>query len=230
MTTLPNEKLAPLLFEITTGILLGDGNLQKPGKCKHSRLRFAQNIKTSDYASYLFNQYKTQNKQACFISKPLIKLDGLKTSNYITPKHKKSRISIGFQTRISSAFDIHESIFYSQRNSKKTLTKNLKVFDSLLTPTALAYWYMNDGTCSFKNCRHLILCTHGYQLYEVEYFSNLLNQKFDLITSVRLNKKKPIIAISAKSFSQLEKLIGPIIFNFPSMQSKWPSEKWTLKN
>jgi len=226
MTTLPNEKLTPLLLEITTGILLGDGNLQNPGKCKHSRLRFAQNIKRCDYASHLFNQYKTQNTQLCFISKPLIKPYGLKTYDYLTLKHKKNSTSIGFQTRVSSAFDMHESIFYSLDQSKKTLTKNLNVFDSLLTPTALAYWYMDDGTCSVKNCCHLILCTHGYKYHEVKYFSNLLNQKFDLLTNVRLNKKQPIIAISAKSFPLLEDLIGPIILNFPSMRSKWPSKKW----
>ena len=45
MTTKKNEKLIDDVFEITTGLLLGDANLQKPKQCQYFRLRFAQNQK-----------------------------------------------------------------------------------------------------------------------------------------------------------------------------------------
>ena len=58
MTTDKNEKLKSEIFEITTGILLGDGNLQKPKGCKYYRLRFAQNSIREDYVIHLLQKYK----------------------------------------------------------------------------------------------------------------------------------------------------------------------------
>lgn len=58
MTTYKNEKLKPEIFEITTGILLGDGNLQKSSGCKYYRLRFAQNSIRKDYVINLLQKYK----------------------------------------------------------------------------------------------------------------------------------------------------------------------------
>lgn len=58
MTTDKNEKLKSEIFEITTGILLGDGNLQKPSGCKYYRLRFAQNSIRKDYVIHLLQKYK----------------------------------------------------------------------------------------------------------------------------------------------------------------------------
>ena len=43
MTALDKEQLKPELFQIVTGNLLGDGNLQKPKGCQFYRFRFSQN-------------------------------------------------------------------------------------------------------------------------------------------------------------------------------------------
>lgn len=46
MTSEKNEKLSLEAFETSSGgLLLGDGNLQKPKGCKYYRFRFAQNQK-----------------------------------------------------------------------------------------------------------------------------------------------------------------------------------------
>ena len=41
---------------MTTGILLGDANLQKPSGCRYYRLRFAQNSVRQDYVIHLFKK------------------------------------------------------------------------------------------------------------------------------------------------------------------------------
>jgi hypothetical protein len=58
MTTNLNEILKLELFEITTGLLLGDGNLQKPKGCRYYRFRFAQNSLREDYVNHIFNKYQ----------------------------------------------------------------------------------------------------------------------------------------------------------------------------
>lgn len=58
MTMLAGEKLTSEMFEVTTGLLLGDGNLQRPSGCKYYRLRFTQNSIRKDYVLHLFYKYK----------------------------------------------------------------------------------------------------------------------------------------------------------------------------
>ena len=220
--TPPNEQLNSYLFEITTGILLGDGNLQKPKSCRYHRLRFSQNQKRHDYVDWLFSQYKNDSLLGDNYQYQLIRQNQPFEFNYVTPKTEKKEIGFGFQTRISSAFNDHENIFYSQNSTKKKLCFDLNVFNTLLTPIALSYWFMDDGTWPNKNARSFVLCTHGFTMNEVEFFSNLLNNKFDLITTVRFNKTQPIISISAKCFERFKALIAPEISRIPSMINKFP--------
>ena len=225
MTTNPNEYLNKELFEITTGILLGDANLQKPKSCKYYRLRFAQNSKRKDYVQWLFKKYK--NSSAIYVDglentqKPLLRQSVINESTYLTKKHHKKEKVFWFQTRITSAFNKHADIFY-YKSSQKKLCNDLTIFNKLLTPVVLAYWYMDDGSWPNKKSKSFILCTHGYELNEVNYLSDLLNKKFDLITKIRFNKNQPIIAISSKCYNNFRVLIYPILINIKSMKSKFP--------
>ena len=222
MVTSPNEQLTPYLFEITTGILLGDGNLQKPKSCRYHRLRFAQNQKRQDYVDWLFQQYKNEEYLLTASKKRLIAKNHPSEFSYITPTNKKIEKGYSFQTRISSAFNTHAEIFYAENSTKKRLCLELDIFDDLLTPTALAFWFMDDGTWPNKNSRSFLLCTHGFTVAQVNYFAILLNKKFGLITTVRLNKGQPVISISAKCFQKFENLILPYIQLIPSMAKKFP--------
>lgn len=220
MTTDQNEKLNSEVFEITTGLLLGDGNLQKPRQCKNYRFRFAQNQKREDYVNWLLKKYQTgiiDNK------KPLVKNIKPHRYEYKTSCHKKREISFGFQTRISSAFDEHAKIFYANKSTTKNLCNDLSCFENLITPCALAYWYMDDGSWPNKGSFSFILCTYAFKLVEVIYLSDVLNKQFDLISKVSFNKKQPIIAISAKCYPVLFKLISPYLNKIPSMAMKFPT-------
>jgi hypothetical protein len=99
MTTFAYEVLKPKLFEITTGLLLGHGN----------RLRFTQNSIRQDYVNPVLKLYKHGLQEINCIS-PLSKEKWLVIRNepriytYITSKNKLTKVSLNFETRISSAF------------------------------------------------------------------------------------------------------------------------------
>jgi hypothetical protein len=208
---------------MTTGLLLGDGNLQKPKSCKYYRFRFAQNSIRRDYVNHVFKKYK--NGLADFAvskQKQLVTQCTPRLYTYKTTKNKYERYSYNFETRLSSAFNYHSEIFYSNGLSRKNLCKDLSCFDNLLTPTVLAYWYMDDGTWPNKKAKSFTLCTHGYHLNQVHYFSKLLNSKFDLITKVAFNKNQPIIRISSKSYLVFRNLIYQKVCCILSMQNKFP--------
>lgn len=223
MTTCSNEKLKAELIEITTGLLLGDGSLQKPSQCKYYRLRFSQNEKRKDYVESVFQKYKN-GLEINGSKKPLIKNDQCSRFNYLTKKNLIPSIGFTFETRITSAFEQHAQIFYTKQG-KKSLCTDLSCFDELLTPIALAYWFMDDGTWVTKKALSFMLCTHAYKINEVNYLSNLLNKKFNLITKVQYNRQQPIIRISAKCFLNFKQLIYPVIKSIPSMQFKFPFEQ-----
>jgi hypothetical protein len=221
-----NEKLKPEIFEITTGLLLGDGNLQKPSGCKYYRLRFAQNSVRQDYVIHLFKKYQHGLQTNDFVSiKPLINQIEPRLYLYKTKINKLNKKSYSFETRLSSAFNEHATFFYFNQSSKKNLCTNLDIFYDILTPKALAYWYMDDGTWPNKKSKSFQLCTHGYTLQQVIYLSNLLNTKFKLITTIGFNKKQPIIRISAKSYNIFKNLIYNTLVQIPSMQVKFPLKK-----
>lgn len=133
MTTKKNEKLTAEVFEITTGLLLGDGNLQKPKQWKYFRLRFAQNQKKEDYVNLVLQKYKNGLMDPISI-KPLVVCEVPHRSFYLTRKHKKPETMLSFQTRLSSAFEEHAQIFYANKSTKKNLCSDLSWFDTFLTP------------------------------------------------------------------------------------------------
>lgn len=222
MTTDKNEKLKSEIFEITTGILLGDGNLQKPKGCKYYRLRFAQNSIREDYVIHLLQKYKYGLEIKDDIkSKYLINRDKPRIYSYQTKVNKLKKYSYNFETRISSAFNEHANIFYFNGSSKKKLCNNLDIFYEILTPKALAYWYMDDGMWPNKKANSFQICTHAYTQEQVEFICNVLNTNFNLIATLRFNKQQPIIYISAKSYNIFKDLIYDTLIKIPSMQNKF---------
>lgn len=221
-----NERLTAVAFDITTGLLLGDGNLQKPKTCRNYRFRFGQNSMRKDYVWHVFKNYQNGleqfDKHKTPKQKRLINSETPRIYQYVTKKNKLNRLSINFETRISSAFAEHAKIFYSNHTSKKSLCSNLTCFSNLLTPTALAYWYMDDGSWPNKNSKSFLLCTHAYTIEQALFFSKLLNEKFGLITTVHYNRNQPIIRISAECYPTFKKLIYPTLCQIPSMKTKFP--------
>lgn len=223
MTTDKNEILKSELFQITTGLLLGDGNLQKPKTCKYYRFRFAQTGLREDYVNHLFSKYRYGLEEIKTDKlKPLIRQSKPRLYKYSTKVNKLLKKSYCFETRISSSFDKHAEIFYSGQSTKKKLCDNITCLYDLITPISLAYWYMDDGTWPNKKARSFVLCTHAYKSEEVEYLSELLTNKFNLKTNIGINKGRPILRISAKSYNILKELIFYTIKQIPSMESKFP--------
>jgi hypothetical protein len=229
MATAKNEKLNDEVFEMTTGLLLGDGNLQKPKQCNYFRFRFAQNEKRQDYVNWVLKNYK-KGLVNPISKKPLVVRETPHVYEYLTSKNKNPAKSFRFQTRISSAFDKDAEVFYANNSTKKNLWNDLSCFDKYLTPRALAYWYMDDGTWTSKTSYSFLLCTHGFRFEDVVYLSNLLNKKFELITKVRLNRKQPVIAISTKCYPIFKSLISLYIDKIPSMESKFPKDLEKLED
>lgn len=117
--------------------------------------------------------------------------------------------SLKVYTRALPCFTRVWSLFYevTLNGIKKVIP--LYIYD-YLTPAALAYWIMCDG--SKYGDYGLQLCTDSYKLKEVVLLLNVLVIKYGFKCSIRENAKKQFrIIIHAESMPELRRLVSPYI-------------------
>lgn len=195
-------------WEASIGLMLGDASLQTQNKGKTYRMKFEWGDKNKLYAEHVYNLFNEW---------------------VLSSLHKKSRINVngntvitwGFQTISHSAFNPLKNLFLNKNH--KGIINNL-VKDHL-SEIGLAYWFMDDGgrldyNKNSKN-KGLVLNTHSFTSKEVEMMSIELNVKFNLNTTVGLNKNKNIIIISSDSYQRFLDLTYKFII--PSMRYKLPN-------
>jgi len=97
----------------------------------------------------------------------------------------------------------------------------------LLTPRALAYWYMDDGSIKSQHHKAVRFNTQRYSVEDVDLLIKVLETKFHL-KSKRL--KTGQIEISGRSFETLSSLMFKYLL--PEFYYKFPEprRKRTKKN
>lgn len=192
-------KLSDIQREVLFGILLGDGHLETQNKGKTYRLKVEQSVKHEVYLLHLYNIF-----QDWVLTKPSFRNVKSKSSN---------SKNIKFQTLSHSAFRFYAQQFYF--DGKKVVPK---IINKLLTPCALAYWFMDDGSIKSKESKGLILNTQGFVVKDIEKLICLLRKKFSLECKIRNQKDGHQIYISGKSNELFVKLIDN--FLIPEMRYK----------
>jgi hypothetical protein len=116
------------------------------------------------------------------------------------------KVTQGFRTRYSTLFTTYGQAFY--RDGKKVLPLSIEKW---LTPCALSFWYMNDGSMKSKQSKGVFLNTQCFSRREIELLCTLLTHKYNLLCWPRKLKKKQSgqIYISGRSYHTLSHLITP---------------------
>jgi len=194
-------------WEASIGLMLGDASLQTQNKGKTYRLKFEWGDKNKDYVQHVYNLFDEW---------------------VLSPPHKKVRVNKygntvvtwGFQTISHKAFNPLKDLYLIK--GYKGISNNL--VKNYLTERSLSYWFMDDGgkLDYNKNSRNksVVLNTQSFTKEEVEILSTELGNKFNLETSIRLNKRKYIIVIDSKSYNTFLNLID--LYIIPSMKFKIP--------
>lgn len=179
-----NLKLSGLQEEILVGLLLGDGCLERSKNSTGARLKVGQSIKQIEFANRLYLKFRD------FVRTP--------------PRIKKGKVyqEVVFNTLTHPIFKIFYDWFYPE--GKKIVPINIS---SMLTPTALAVWFMSDGSIKSKECLGRILNTQSFTKSGIERLIFILKSKFNLQSSIRTQKDGLQIYISAKSAEILNKLL-----------------------
>jgi len=156
---------------VLVGTLLGDGHLETQNNGRTYRLKIEHSIKQKEYTDWLYQNFKNWSLQ---IPKEKMKIVKGKTyTNY------------WFSTKSIGEFRFYGQQFYDA-NHKKIVPKIIK---KLLTPLALAVWFMDDGSSKSKQHKALILNTQCFRKSDLKLLIETLQEKFEIEAKLRPQKE-----------------------------------------
>lgn len=179
--------------EILFGTLMGDGNIQK--QYTNSYLgRFNHSIKQLDYCTYLQN-----------------KLSGITTNvKEYSVKNKNGKEYQCCYFSLKNNYQLKEfyDLFYI--NGKKDIPYDL----NLLTPKAMAYWFMDDGSAR-SGCT-ISIATCSFSIEALIRIKQYLSDVYGLNVTINKEFKLDFSAESARKFYQLTKeyIIPEMMYKF----------------
>lgn len=174
--------------EILFGLLLGDANLQTYTGGKSWRIRFIQSDKNKDYLFYLYSIFqswvKTPPKQS-----------------FLESGHSRWT----FNTTVQPVALEFANMFYFK--NKKVIPSNNEYLVKYLTPRALAFWFMDEGSLK-SNCLSYYLCTDSFDLKDLKRIGEIVfKKKFDIDISFHKKGNNYRIYIPRKDSVKFRNLI-----------------------
>lgn len=191
--------------EVLIGTLLGDASMSLRKGKPHYSVKFEQKAARQAYINHLYEIFEP------FVgASPLpryIASDTNISGENLEPKIK----SYWFRTYEHKSLIFYYNYFYKIKNGKKVKIVP-KTIHKFLTPRALAYWFMDDGTFNVnRNKKNYLLNTHGFEKFECERLCEALKLNFNIIASVHKDKDKWRISILAESSDLFKDLIKPYL-------------------
>ena len=174
---------------IITGILLGDGHLEKNGR--YVRLKVDKALNHSDYVNWLYNELKN-----LVPTHPVIIEESDKRTNKVYRR-------LHFSTYSNAEFRKWRGIFYLER--RKIVPLNIK--SMLKSEISLAIWLMDDGY-KRNDCAAIRLNTDAFSYDEQKNLVQCLNANFKIKSQIHKKGKWYNIYIpkgEAKKFCMLTK-------------------------
>jgi hypothetical protein len=184
---------------IITGLLLGDGHLEKNGR--YVRLKVDQALKHSDYVNWLYSELKN-----LVPSQPVI----VKENDKRTLKVYRR---LHFSTYSRPEFKEWRDCFYI--NNKKIVPP--KIENILNSALSLAIWLMDDGY-KRNDCAAIRLNTDAFNHEEQQLLVKCLRQNFRINSQVHKKGKWYNIYVPKGEASKFCVLVEPYIL--PSFRHK----------
>lgn len=192
-------KLTKVQKSIIVGNLLGDGHLESRTNGKTYRLKIEHSISQKAYVDWQYQQF--------------VNLVGTPPRVKLKSRYGKTSQNYEFSTLSSSSLRFFGQSFY--RDGKKKIPLIIK---KLLTPLALAVWFMDDGSIKSNQHRALILNTQCFSESDLKKLQQALVENFGIETALRKQKEGKQIYILSQSVEKFIEIISPYLL--PSMKYK----------
>ena len=197
--------LTPIQREVLVGLLLGDGCLETRNGRTY-RLKIEQSKAHRAYVDHLYHVF-----DGWVLTPPRIRQ--VMSRGYASE-------NVTFQTISHSAFRFYAHQFY--REGRKQVPK---LIHRWLTPQALSYWFMDNGSLKSKESKGVILNTQAFAPADIERLIQCLQIKFELEARTRKQRDGCQIYISGNSFEKFAALVEAYVI--PEMKYKLPLPRRT---
>ena len=199
-------QLTSIQKEILIGTLLGDATISK-SKSIALNVKFEQKLANQEYINYLYEIFEP------YVGTP-------PRVRNITGGGAKDRQSIWFRTYRHIDFKFYYDLFYRKTNPnncadlrKKRVPKLIHKF---LTPRALAYWFMDDGSYYYNKSKNsqtkvYYLNTQGFSYEDIKILKKALKFKFNFDTNIYRDRKYYLLYIQPQSTDDFRKLVRSFI-------------------
>jgi hypothetical protein len=201
--------------DLLAGSLLGDGSLQtETGRTwRYRALQKSDDraLQKSDDRAYLMEKYR--------ILEPFCKTPPRESETF-DERTNKSYFRYSFNTLQLPELKYYGDMFYSYDPTTKLYRKDVPLnVEKILTPRALAFFYMDDGALKWLyHSNAMRICTENFSVVGVNRLQKALNKNFDLNTS--LTKKvltsgeiRYRIAIKEGDSSAFREVIKPFLID-----------------
>ena len=194
-------KLSEFQRQVLIGTLLGDGCLETQNRGRTYRLKIEHSMTQKDYVYWKYKVFKNFT-----LSEPRI--------------HK--RMSYG-SVRENYCFSTvsHGSLrFYCQqfyKNGKKMMPK---IIYKMITPLALAVWFMDDGSIKSKQHRALVIHSQSFNKQDLLNIIEVLDKKYGIKLTLRKREDGSgyVLYLLSKTVSKFIDLVKEYVL--PSMEYK----------
>ena len=192
--------------EVLVGLMLGDAHLETQNNGRTYRLKVEQSEAHIAYVMHLYQLFAEW-----VLTPPQVKV--------VCSQGRESR-NWWFQTLSHSAFRFYAHQFYQDGQKRVP-----RLIHRWLTPCALAYWFMDDGSVKSAHSKGVLINTQAFSLGEVRRLCQVLQERFDLKAQPRKQREGYQVYISGESYEAFRDLIEPYLI--PEMRYKLPSARQT---
>jgi hypothetical protein len=190
--------------DLIFGTLLGDGNLQTGNGGRTWRYRALHKAEHKDYLFHKFNILLPLCTSRPAFGQLLDERTGLVYSRYY------------FNTATDPSLKFYADMFYTYNKTLEKWVKDVpQNVEKFLTPAALAYFYMDDGSLKWLNRSNAMrICTESFSELGVKRIQAALKNRYNIDTTLT---KKPLstgvigyrIAIPERSSAAFRQVIEP---------------------
>ena len=186
---------------LIVGTLLGDGCLETQNHGRSYRLKIEHAIDQKEYVDWKYSVLKDW-----VLTEPRIKAH---------MSYGKLRENYCFSTVSHGELRFYGQQFY--KNNEKIIPKMIA---KMLSPLALAVWFMDDGSIKSKLHRALVIHSQSFERTDLEIIIEILlkNYKIKAVLRKRSEGKGFVLSLAAESVDIFVKTIFPYII--PSMRYK----------
>lgn len=199
-------QLTTIQKEILVGTLLGDATISK-SKSIALNVKFEQKLANKEYVNHLYEIFEP------YVGTP-------PRVRHITGGGAKDRHSIWFRTYRHIDFKFYYDLFYrkTNKNNLADLRKKRvpKLIHKFLTPRALAYWFMDDGSYYYNKSKNnqqkvYYFNTQSFSYEDIKILKKALKLNFNFDTNISRDRTYYLLYIQPQSTDDFINLIKSFI-------------------